>query len=86
MSKVIARITGGVTHVSRRSGQSERGPWAMTEAIVLVAGRETVTVTVPEDSLPPSIGDYVDYLVEITSSSYGPRLRVLDAYPDEAKV
>lgn len=86
MSKAIARITGYVTHVSIRTGQNDRGPWRMTEAIVLVAGRETVTVTVPDDALPPSNGDEVDYLVEITSSSFGPRLRVLDNYPAESTV
>lgn len=78
----LARISGHVTHVSKRPIVTKSGtPMVFTEAIVLVAGRQTVVVTIPDDKMPPSIGDEVDYLVDVSTFRDNPQFRMADDYP-----
>lgn len=67
MAASLARITGHVTHLERRTGSNERGPWAFTEATILVAGRSTSVITLADSLLHPQQGAEVDYLLEVSA-------------------
>jgi hypothetical protein len=83
----ISRITGHVTHRDQRSGMSKAGSrYSITEITVLVMQRVTVLVTLPDEMFAPSIGDEVDYLVEVTAFRDTPRFRVLEPFPADATV
>jgi hypothetical protein len=77
---MIARITGPVLNVERRSGvsrprdgQSTGNPYTITTVRVLVEDLDTTEVNIPETELPPHKGDFVDYIVQF--STYGGRLQ-----------
>lgn len=80
----ISRITGHVTHVGKRHIVSKNGPMTFTEAIVLVAGRQTVVVSIPDEKMPPTIGEEVDYLVTVSAFRDQPQFRLSDDYPVES--
>lgn len=84
----ITRITGHVTHRGNRSGVSKNtgNPYSITEVTVLVAGRATVVVSLPDDMFAPSIGDECDYLVEVSAFRDTPRFRVLEPFPVDSTV
>lgn len=75
MANALLRVSGHVTHIERRSGQNDRGPWSFTELTLLVAGRETTKITLDDSLLAPHPGDEVDYLVQV-SPGRGDSLRV----------
>lgn len=82
MANDLARISGHVLHIERRSGSNDRGPWAFTSATVLVAGRETTAITIDDKLLAPSIGDDVDYLVQLSPGRGDSlRIRAIADYP-----
>lgn len=78
----VARMTGPVLHLERKSGTFEGRDWAFTEATILVANRQTVTVRLDEKLLPPSAGDTVDYLIEVSAGrGDNVKLRAVDTFP-----
>lgn len=78
MTTALAQISGRVTHVSIRSGVAKAtgNAYEMIEAIVLVAGRQTVSVSIPKGVLPPAVGDDVNYLVEVSTFRDAPQFRM----------
>lgn len=60
-----ARISGPVLHTEFLSGDFEGRPWSHWQATVLVAGRETVRIRLNQNVPTPSVGEDIDYLVEL---------------------
>lgn len=78
----VARMSGPVLHLERKSGTFEGRDWAFTEATILVANRQTVVVRLGEHLLPPSTGDVVDYVVEVTAGrGDNVKIRAVDTFP-----
>lgn len=82
MANALARISGHITHVERRSGRTGDRDWAFTEATLLVAQRETTKITVDDALISPREGDEVDYLVQLSSGRGDTiRIRAVADYP-----
>ena len=81
MTAILARITGDVLYVGKRQVNGKNGPLTFTEATVLSAGRQTVIVTIPETLLPPTRGDSIDYLVEVSVYRDSAQFRMVEDYP-----
>lgn len=85
------RVTGPVLASKRRKGiaKGSGNPYDFTSITVLVGGRGTTELTLPEDAgviggLIPQVGDSVDFVVEVSARSTGFGTEILGIYSASA--
>lgn len=82
MASDIARITGEVKSIDTKRGTSKAGrPYVIVTANVLVADRGFAAVQLDDDASVPEKGDQVDYLVELSATDWGLRMRSIQDFP-----
>ena len=81
----MLRISGHVTFVDVRHGNKDGRSWSMTDVTILVGGRETTTITLADHLPTPSVGDEVDYFLEVGAGLFNNspvlRLRAVGEFP-----
>lgn len=61
----LARISGPVLNLERKSGTFDGRDWGFTEATVLVANQQTVPVRLDDNMVGVSVGDFIDFLISV---------------------
>lgn len=87
-TRQLARLTGACLKTEERSGNKNGEPWSMTNSNILVNSEDVTQVTYGRNfrGAIPQAGEYVDLLVEVSSSQYGLRFTALQVFPADQDV
>lgn len=87
-NRQLARLTGPCLKTESRSGTKNGEEWEITTSNILVNSEDVTQVTYGRNfkGSIPQAGEFVDFLVEVSSSQYGLRFTASRTFPADQDV